>query len=42
MNRFTRMAYSSPEDMEFGRAKKPLSYGLGMKVGAGSVVPEVN
>ncbi len=42
MNRFTRMAYSSPEDMVFGRAKKPLSYGLGMKVGAGSVVPEVN
>lgn len=37
-----KMAYGSPEDMVFGHAKKPLSYGYGMKVGAGKVVPEAN
>ena len=36
------MAYSSPEDMVFGRAKKPVSYGHGIKVGAGRVIPEIN
>ena len=35
------MAYASPEDMVFGKAKKPLSYGLGIKVGAGRVIPEI-
>lgn len=42
MSRFTRMAYSSPDDMTFGKAKKPLSYGHGIRVGAGRVIPEIN
>ena len=36
------MAYASPDDMVFGRSKKPLSYGHGVKVGAGKVIPEIN
>ena len=42
MTRFTRMAYNSPEDMTFGKAKKPISYGHGIRVGAGRVIPEIN
>ena len=42
MNRFTRMAYNCSDDMTFGRSKKPVSYGLGIKVGAGKVIPEIN
>lgn len=37
-----KMAYGSPDEMVFGRARKPLSYGFGIKVGAGRVVPEIN
>ncbi len=37
-----KMAYSSPEDMVFGHSRKPLSYGYGIRVGAGRVVPESN
>ena len=32
----------SADEMVFGEAKYPLSYGLGQKVGAGLVVPEIN
>ena len=35
MAKFTKMAYESADDMLFGHAKKPVSYGLGIKVGAG-------
>ena len=42
MSRTSRMAYASPDDMVFGRSKKPLSYGHGVKVGAGKVIPEIN
>ncbi len=42
MSRFTKMAYATSDDMTFGRSKKPLSYGLGIKVGLGSVIPEIN
>ena len=42
VTRYTKMAYDDPDDMFFGHAKYPLSYGFGLKVGAGYVVPEVN
>ncbi len=42
MTRFSKMAYHSSEDMVFGRAKKPVSYGLGIKTGFGKVIPEIN
>ena len=37
-----RMAYASAEDMVFGHSRRPLSYGYGIRVGAGRVVPESN
>ena len=40
MPRFARMAYQKPDDMVFGTSRKPLSYGLGIKVGTGRVIPE--
>ncbi len=40
--KFTKMAYDNADDMLFGHAKKPISYGLGLKVGAGRVIPEIN
>ncbi len=42
MAKFTKMAYDNADDMLFGHAKKPVSYGLGIKVGAGRVIPEIN
>lgn len=42
MPRYTRMAFTSADDMVFGRSRRPLSYGLGIKVGAGRVIPEIN
>ncbi len=36
------MAYDCADDMVFGFSQQPLSYGCGLKVGAGYVVPEVN
>ena len=33
------MAYSSADEMVFGTAKHPISYGFGLKVGAGRVIP---
>ncbi|MFA5312559.1 MAG: methyltransferase MtaB domain-containing protein, partial [Methanomassiliicoccales archaeon] len=32
----------SADDLVFGEAKYPLTYGLGQKIGAGTVVPEIN
>lgn len=40
--KFTKMAYDKADDMLFGHAKNPVSYGLGIKVGAGRVIPEIN
>jgi len=40
--RYTKMAYSSADEMVFGTAKSPVSYGFGIKVGAGRVIPELN
>jgi methanol--5-hydroxybenzimidazolylcobamide Co-methyltransferase len=40
--RFTKMEYGSADEVVFGDAKYPLSYGLGLKVGQGIVVPEIN
>lgn len=42
VTRFTKMAYESPDDMLFGHSKKPVSYGFGIKAGAGRVIPEIN
>ena len=36
------MAYDKADDMVFGFSQHPLSYGFGLKVGAGYVIPEVN
>ncbi|RLF20682.1 MAG: methanol--corrinoid methyltransferase [Thermoprotei archaeon] len=35
------LAYGSPEEIIFGKAKYPLEYGLGLKVGYGEVIPEI-
>ena len=35
MAKFTKMAYDNADEMVFGHAKKPVSYGCGIKVGAG-------
>jgi methanol--5-hydroxybenzimidazolylcobamide Co-methyltransferase len=40
--RFTKMAYASADDIVFGTAKSPVSYGFGIKAGAGRVIPELN
>jgi methanol---5-hydroxybenzimidazolylcobamide Co-methyltransferase len=40
--RYTKMAYAAADDMVFGTAKSPVSYGFGIKVGAGRVIPELN
>jgi len=40
--RCTKMAYSNADEMVFGTAKHPISYGFGLKVGAGRVIPEIN
>ncbi len=42
VKRFTKMETKSADDLVFGDAKYPVSYGLGMKAGAGFVVPEIN
>lgn len=42
IKRYTKMAYAKPDDMVFGIAKSPVSYGFGIKVGAGRVIPEIN
>jgi Methanol-cobalamin methyltransferase B subunit. len=40
--RYTKMAYGSADEMVFGTSKSPVSYGFGIKVGAGRVIPELN
>ena len=42
ITRYTKMAYDKADDMVFGTAKSPVSYGFGIKVGAGRVIPELN
>jgi len=42
LKNFTNMEYGSADEVVFGDAKYPLSYGLGLKVGAGFVSPEIN
>lgn len=42
VKRYTKMAYANADEMVFGHAKNPVSYGFGIKVGAGRVIPEVN
>ncbi len=42
VKRYTKMAYDSADDMVFGRSKSPVSYGFGLKIGAGKVIPEIN
>ena len=40
--KFKKMAYGSADEMVFGESKYPLSYGMGLKIGFGAVVPEIN
>jgi len=39
--KFSGMATLSPSDLVFGTSKRPLSYGIGLKIGSGHVVPEL-
>ena len=41
MPEFKRVEIDNPSKLVFGVAKHPLSYGLGLKIGQGEVVPEV-
>ncbi len=40
--RFTSLAVTDPDKLMFGRAPKPVDCGLGLRIGAGAVHPEVN
>ncbi|MDD3378825.1 MAG: methyltransferase MtaB domain-containing protein [Candidatus Methanomethylophilaceae archaeon] len=42
VTRYTKMTYDCADDMVFGQAKHPVSYGFGLKIGAGRVIPEIN
>ena len=42
VTRYTSMAYKDADEMVFGQSVHPISYGFGLKVGAGEVIPEVN
>ncbi|MDD2410531.1 MAG: methyltransferase MtaB domain-containing protein [Candidatus Methanomethylophilaceae archaeon] len=42
VSRYTKMAYKDADELIFGRAQHPVSYGFGIKVGAGRVIPEIN
>lgn len=42
VNRYTKMEYTNADDMVFGRSLKPVKAGLGIEVGAGSTIAEVN
>jgi methanol--5-hydroxybenzimidazolylcobamide Co-methyltransferase len=42
VTRYTSMAYSDADELVFGQAKHPVSYGFGIKIGAGVVIPEIN
>ncbi|MBQ8644454.1 MAG: methanol--corrinoid methyltransferase [Candidatus Methanomethylophilaceae archaeon] len=36
------MAYKDADELVFGHAQQPVSYGFGIKIGAGYVIPEIN
>jgi len=40
--RFTSLCVANPDELVFGRAPKPVACGLGLRIGAGTVYPEVN
>ena len=40
--RFTFLCVTDPDDLTFGRAPTPVDCGLGLRIGAGTVFPEVN
>ncbi|RXA15722.1 methanol--corrinoid methyltransferase [Methanosarcina sp. MSH10X1] len=42
VTRCTKMAYSSADEMVFGRSVTPVKTGLGLEIGAGYTTPEVN
>lgn len=42
VTRYTSMAYQDADELVFGQAKNPVSYGFGIKIGAGVVIPEIN
>jgi len=42
VTRFTKMAYAKADDMIFGTALKPVKAGLGLEIGAGLTIPELN
>lgn len=42
MTRFQSTAYGSAQEMIFGKAKLPVTCGMGVVVGGGEVLPEVN
>ncbi len=39
---FRKLAYSSKDEIIFGKAKYPLKCGFGVEIGSGKVLPEVN
>ncbi|WP_440954319.1 methanol--corrinoid protein co-methyltransferase MtaB [Methanosarcina sp. Mfa9] len=41
-NRYTSMAYASADEMSFGKTKHPVKAGLGLEIGAGYTIPEIN
>ncbi len=42
VKRYTKMAYKDADELIFGRAQSPVSYGFGIKAGAGKVITEIN
>jgi len=42
INRYTKMAYASADEMTFGISKFPVKAGLGLEIGAGYTIPELN
>ena len=42
VTRYTSMAYKDADELVFGKSLHPVSYGFGLKIGAGVVIPEIN
>ncbi|WP_321417817.1 methanol--corrinoid protein co-methyltransferase MtaB [uncultured Methanomethylovorans sp.] len=42
VKRYTQMAYANADEMVFGRSKYPVKAGLGVEIGAGYTIAEVN
>ncbi|MEW6234590.1 MAG: methyltransferase MtaB domain-containing protein [Candidatus Omnitrophota bacterium] len=42
MNNYKKLAISSPDDLIFGTAPKPVTCGFGLTIGGGNVFPELN